>query len=106
MDLTDYALSSFKAFNILYDNEQAVFAPGEELTGKLFVHPINDIQISPIKLNIKGYATLCDQNDESLLETVKYWDKVVDLGINIENLTGGQDHFVPFKVSSQYKCTV
>ncbi|KAI6176840.1 SWIM-type domain-containing protein [Aphelenchoides bicaudatus] len=96
MDLTDFALSSFKAFNILFENEQAVFTPGDELVGKIFIHPIHTIQISPIKLSYKGYGTLCDQN-EVLLETMKYWDKTIDLGINITELDGGQDHFIPFK---------
>lgn len=72
MDLTDIGLANFKAFNILFDNEQAVFAPGDELVGKIFIHPMHDIQISPIKLNIKGYGTLCDQNDVSIRVFVDY----------------------------------
>lgn len=100
------ALLTFKAFNILFDNESAVFSPGEELHGKIFIHPINDVQISPIKLSFKGYGTLCDPNDaqETLLETVKYWDKTVDLSISVTNLAGGQDHFIPFKVNLNIVC--
>lgn len=30
------------------------------------------------------------------METVKYWDKTIDLGINVETFKGGQDHFIPF----------
>jgi hypothetical protein len=59
------AFLNFKTFNILFDNETGVFAPGDEFNGKILFHPINDVQISPINLYFKGYGTLCDPNDVS-----------------------------------------
>ncbi|KAI6188248.1 Arrestin-C domain-containing protein [Aphelenchoides besseyi] len=87
---------TFKSFNILFEKEGA-YQPGDELKGMIFFYLNRDVQLSPIRLYFRGIGNLYDPKNETLIESVKYWDKTVDLGTKVIDYKGGNEYSIQFK---------